>query len=421
MLTEKQRGFLDLQQRQTQHCRTPRSATALERWLVQRLLHLLGNPPITFSLWDSIEIAGKPDSVPVAVVRLADPATLWRLLKNPGLNFGDDYSAGLIEINGDLLRFLEAIYAGYPWGNSSSKLERYAINRPAWIRRNSLKGARRNIHHHYDLGNEFYSLWLDDDMLYTCAYFPQPEVSLEQAQQAKLAHVCNKLQLHAGDTVVEAGCGWGSLALYMARHYGVRVHAYNISHEQIVYAQARAKAEGLDKLVTFCEDDYRNIQGSYAVFVSVGMLEHVGQNNYAQLGKVIDRCLHRHGRGLLHSIAQNHTAPMNEWIARRIFPGGYTPTLRDMTGILEPIQCVVTDVENLRAHYARTLEHWLVRFNSHEGQIRDMYDETFVRAWRLYLSASIANFTSNCLQLYQLSFTRTSVIDTPWTRAFLYS
>jgi cyclopropane-fatty-acyl-phospholipid synthase len=420
MLTEKKHGFLDLQPRRAQPHRTTRSATALERWLVQQLLRLMGNPPICFSLWDNEMITSKTVAAPVAVIRLADPATLWRLLKNPGLNFGDDYSAGLIEIDGDLVQFIETAYLHSPASNSRSVWERYVINRPQWTRRNNLRDSKRNIHHHYDLGNEFYRLWLDKDMLYTCAYFPEPDVTLEQAQQAKLEHICKKLRLRAGDTVVEAGCGWGSLALYMARQYGVTVHAYNISHEQIIYARARAKAEGLDKLVTFCEDDYRNIQGKYAVFVSVGMLEHVGRRNFATLGKVIDRSLHRHGRGLLHSIAQNEPALVNEWIARRIFPGGYPPTLREMTGILEPVQCVVTDVENLRAHYARTLEHWLARFNSHEGQIREMYDATFVRAWRLYLSASIANFTTNSLQLYQVSFTRTTLTDTPWTRAHLY-
>ena len=152
---------------------------------------------------------------------------------------------------------------------------------------NTLSGSKENIHDHYDIGNDFYRLWLDDKMQYTCAYFPAPSATLEEAQIAKMDHVCKKLMLRPGETVVEAGCGWGTLALHMARHYGVKVKAYNISHEQVVSAREQAKAEGLDNAVEFIEDDYRNLSGKFDVFVSIGMLEHVGTRYYRELGKII--------------------------------------------------------------------------------------------------------------------------------------
>jgi cyclopropane-fatty-acyl-phospholipid synthase len=287
-------------------------------------------------------------------------------------------------------------------------------------RANSLNGSRHNIHHHYDIGNDFYRLWLDDQMQYTCAYFPTPDASLEQAQIAKMDHVCRKLWLKPGDTVVEAGCGWGSLARHMARHYGVTVRAYNISAEQIRYARERARAEGLDGQVEYVEDDYRNIDGRYDAFVSVGMLEHVGTDNYGTLGEMIHRCLKDHGRGLLHSIGRNKAAPMNAWIEKRIFPGAYPPSLKEMLEVLEPGGFSALDVENLRLHYAKTLEHWLWRYEKAADRVREMFDESFLRAWRLYLSGSLAAFTSADLQLFQLTFARYNSIAIPWNRAYLY-
>jgi cyclopropane-fatty-acyl-phospholipid synthase len=284
--------------------------------------------------------------------------------------------------------------------------------------------SRENIHHHYDIGNDFYRLWLDRELVYTCAYYASPDMTLEEAQQAKMELVCRKLQLRRGDRVVEAGCGWGSLALYMARHYGVHVSAFNISQEQIEYARARAEREGLADHVEFIDDDFRSIGTGYDVFVSVGMLEHVGRIHYRELGEIIDRAIHpEHGRGLLHFIGRNQPEPLNAWIKRRIFPGAYPPALREAIGdVLEPWNFTVVDVENLRLHYARTLEHWLERFDASADPVRAMFDESFVRAWRLYLAGSQATFQAGCLQLFQIIFGRDVSNDVPWTRRdFIWS
>ena len=391
-----------------------------EGYLVRRLLSSLGDPPLRLTLWNGETITASTGPA-LGVVQIADRAALLRLLINPDLYFGEAYSDGSIEIEGDLVSLIEAVY-----DHRRKPITPYArwINRAArWInhcRRNTLSAARNNIHHHYDLGNAFYSLWLDQQMSYTCAFFPAPDMTLEQAQIAKMDLVCRKLRLRPEETVVEAGCGWGALALHMAQHYGARVRAFNISREQIAYARTRAKALDVASRVEFIEDDYRNIDGRYDAFVSVGMLEHVGPRHYDALGQVIHRCLTANGRGLLHSIGQNQPAALNAWIEKRIFPGAYPPTLREMVAILEPHGFSIIDVENLRLHYALTLKHWLHRFEEARGRVAAMFDESFVRAWRLYLAGSRAAFSTGQLQLFQVQFARSAYHDVPWTRSYLY-
>ncbi|MGH7266144.1 MAG: class I SAM-dependent methyltransferase, partial [Candidatus Rokuibacteriota bacterium] len=290
------------------------------------------------------------------------------------------------------------------------------------VRQHGRRAARHNIHHHYDLGNDFYGLWLDREMVYTCAYFPSPDASLEDAQRAKMEYVCRKLRLRPHDQVVEAGSGWGALALHMARHHGVRVTAFNISREQVRFARERARAEQLADRVEFVEDDYRSIAGSFDVFVSVGMLEHVGPECYGTLGRLIGRVLRPDGRGLLHFIGRNQPQPLNPWIAKRIFPGGYPPTLAEVTRrVLEPSNLSVLDVENLRLHYAETLRHWRTRFEAVSEQVTRMFDRPFARAWQLYLAGSEAAFRAGSLQLFQVVFAPGASARVPLTREALYA
>jgi cyclopropane-fatty-acyl-phospholipid synthase len=353
-------------------------------------------------------------------VRINDRGALYAIIINPDREFGDLYSQGRVDVDCELVPFLEAAYRAEsvkqtPW---PLRVWQNWRNQP---RRNTLSGSRENIHQHYNLGNDFYRLWLDQEVMqYTCAYYPGPDVTLEQAQVAKLHHICRKLRLQPGETVVEAGCGWGGLARFMARHYGVKVRAFNISERQVEYARAEAERQGLSDQVEYVLDDYRNIEGQYDVFVSVGMLEHVGTAQYPELGGVIDRVLHEQGRGLIHTIGRNSPRLMNAWIEKRIFPGAYPPSLSEMSRIFEPYDLSVLDVENIRMHYARTLAHWLERFDANEGTVREMFDKEFVRAWRLYLTGSIAAFTTGNLQLFQTVFARKELNELPWTRAYLY-
>ncbi len=395
-----------------------RQAGAMSRWLASKLLEATGQPAIRIRLWDGTEV-GNPKSA-IATLHIHNRATLFRLITRPDLNFGEAYMSGDAEVEGDLVNFLEAVYRSMDQAPAGA-LQRLGRRLRSGRRSNSLSGSRNNIHHHYDIGNDFYRLWLDTEaMQYTCAYFPTQEATLEEAQIAKLDHVCRKLRLQPGETVVEAGCGWGGLARHMARHYGVKVRAYNISHEQVAFARERAKAEGLDGRVEYIEDDYRTIDGKFDAFVSVGMLEHVGPEYFPELGDVIDRALTERGRGLIHTIGRNRPAPMNAWIERRIFPGAHPPALSEMMNIFEHHQFSVLDVENLRLHYAETLRHWLNRFEAHQEDIHAQFDEPFIRAWRLYLAGSISAFTTGELQLFQVVFNRGRNNEVPWTREHLY-
>lgn len=392
---------------------------SMETRLIRTLLHAFGNPPIAFTLWNGERIAPL-DSAPVATLRIADRRTLLRLCTDPDLQFGELYSAGKIDVDGSILRMIEELYLGGSQADQTISLRRrfaqWRHRRP----RNTLTGSRDNIHHHYDIGNEFYSLWLGETMAYTCAYFPTPTATLDQAQIAKMDHVCRKVRLNRGERVVEAGCGWGALALHMARHYGVKVRAFNISHEQIAYARKRAEAQGLANEVEFVEDDYRNITGRYDKFVSVGMLEHVGAENYDGLGCVIAGCLKDTGLGLIHTIGRNRARQMHRWIDRRIFPGAHPPSLKEMMEIFEGCNFSVLDVENIRLHYAKTLVWWHTLYERAADRVAKMFDERFVRMWRLYLLGSQAAFNVGELQLFQVVFARGRNNQIPWTRADIY-
>jgi cyclopropane-fatty-acyl-phospholipid synthase len=387
----------------------------VDRWLLRTFLRLAGSPRVRCVLPNGEAVyIGEGD--PVGTVRFRDRTSLHRFLITPELAFGEGYTDGSIEIDGDLVEVVAAAY-GQPVHPLVERL--FFSARPA--RTNSLLGSRDNIHAHYDLGNDFYRLWLDDRMLYTCAYYPTRDASLEDAQVAKMHHVCRKVALRPGERVVEAGCGWGALALHMAQHYGVTVRAFNISHEQIAYAREQAQRQGLSDRVEFIEDDYRNITGIYDCFMSVGMLEHVGRDHYGELGAVIDRSLPAHGRGLIHTIGRNRPARLNAWIEKHIFPGGYPPTLREMMEIFEPYRLSVLDTENLRLHYERTAAHWLQRFEQHVGEVARAFDERFVRAWRLYLVGTTVAFRTSLLQLFQVTFARDRFNGIPWTRAHVYA
>lgn len=406
-----------------QHSKSPifhTRVTWLDRWLTVKMLKVVGNPPIRISLWDGAEVS-PPCENPVADLVYCDRGALFKTIVDPELHWGDLYCSGRVEFKGDMAKFMQAVYLGISGRGKGSWLRKVVL----WIghRRifNSFDQAKENIHHHYDIGNDFYKLWLDkEEMQYTCAYFPNDGMTLEQAQVAKLHHICRKLQLKAGETVVEAGCGWGGLARFMAKHYGVKVTAYNISKQQVEYARQRAEDEGLSSQIEYVLDDYRNIRGTFDAFVSVGMLEHVAKRDYRELGDVIKRSIKPEGRGLIHSIGRVITGPMNAWIERRIFPGACPPTLTDVMQIFEPNEITVLDVENIRLHYSRTLEMWAERYEDNKEAIVELMDEEFYKAWNLYLHGSKAAFNVGELQLFQVVFSHTENNSIPWSRLHVY-
>jgi cyclopropane-fatty-acyl-phospholipid synthase len=394
------------------------AAGLLEEFCLARLSSKFRAVPVRLELWDGT-VRSLSELPPIATIRIHDRGALLGLATRPDLGFGEAYADGRLDVRGDLVALFEAVN------------RKMAGQRPPLLWRRFLRGttngsarsSRHNVHRHYDLGNDFYRLWLDTEMVYTCAYFESAHMDLEEAQRAKLDYVCRKLRLRRGDRVIEAGCGWGALALHMAREYGATVRAYNISTSQLEHARERAAREGLSGQVTFVDDDYRSIRGTCDAFVSIGMLEHVGSQHYPELGRVIDRVLDpERGRGLLHFIGRNVPAPFNGWTEQHIFPGAYAPVLSEvLENVLEPMGFSVIDVENLRLHYARTLEHWRTRFEQCAPRVRAMFDEAFVRTWRLYLATAEAGFTSGELQLFQLTFGRAADNSRPWTRRQWYA
>jgi cyclopropane-fatty-acyl-phospholipid synthase len=385
----------------------------MRTWLASALRSKLSRVGVRLRLWTGEVFAPAEPARGELVVH--DFATLLGLVVWPDLYFGEAYMARRLDVQGALVEVLEALGRLSP---TPSLWERIAAQFPA---ANGFGAARRNVHHHYDLGNEFYQWWLDRQLVYTCAYYERPDMSLDAAQFAKLDLVCRKLRLQPRETVIEAGCGWGALALHMARHYGARVTAFNVSREQIAWARERAQREGLAQQVEFIDDDYRNVAGTFDAFVSVGMLEHVGSANYERLGEAIARTVRSGGRGLLHFIGRDAPRPLNAWIRRRIFPGAYTPTLGEVTSrVLQPAGMSVLDVENLRLHYAKTLAHWAQRFAASGERVRERYGEEFRRAWELYLAGSEAAFSQGGMQLFQIVFAPTGAAPPYWTRASIY-
>jgi len=393
-------------------------AAGVERALLARLHRLAGAPPVQLRLWDG-STAG--EAAAPYTIELLDRRALYELLRNPNISFGDLYSAGRLRVHGDLTQMLVALYR---------HIERAREAWPPWLaalwrnpprRGANLDGARHNIQRHYDLGNDFYRQWLDTAaMQYTCAYFETPGISLERAQLAKLEHVCRKLRLRPGQRVIEAGCGWGGLARYMARHHGVTVRAFNISAEQIAWAREQAAREGLAGRVEYVEEDYRNISGQCDAFVSVGMLEHVGPANYAALAAAIRRTLRADGIGLVHTIGRNRPAAVNGWIEKRIFPGTHVPAITELMAMFQDGGFSVLDVENLRLHYAETLRHWQQRYLAVRDQVRADYDAQFARAWTLYLAGARAAFLAGTIQLFQVVFAPAASNRLPGTRRDLY-
>ena len=389
--------------------------SAIQRWFASILQHRIAPAAVRLELADGSSTYAGPEPVSGSLI-VRDTRVILGLLVNPHLYFGEAYMAGRLDVRGGLERVVEAVSR---LSLLPSPIER--ITSPLTVA-NGPQRARQNVHHHYDLGNDFYQAWLDEQLVYTCAYFEHPDVSLEEAQRAKLDLVCRKLRLQPGETVIEAGCGWGALALHMARVYGVRVKAFNVSREQIAYARERAAREGLTSQVEFVDDDYRNVKGEYDVFVSVGMLEHVGLKHFASLAAVLSRVLRRaRGRGLLHFIGRDIPRPLNAWVMRRIFPGAYAPTLAEVASrVLGPARMSIVDVENLRLHYAKTLAHWSTRFAATDAQVRARYGETFRRAWELYLAGSEAAFAVGSLQLFQVVFSPMETAPPYWARAEMF-
>lgn len=363
-------------------------------------------------------------SAPYAGLLVRTVSAERRLAANPALSLGESYMNGDIDtLDCSLPQLLELLFL-----NCSSKehpaerlLEKIRWMTRRWSQLNSASTAKRNVAHHYDLDGRLYALLLDDDRQYSCAYFPSGEESLSEAQQLKKAHIASKLQLNRdGLQVLDIGCGWGGMALYLACEHNANVTGLTLSVEQLNVARARAAQAGLQDRVRFELMDYREWRTPVDRIVSVGMFEHVGINHYATFFETVREALRDDGVALIHAIGQS-AAPTstNPWIAKYIFPGGYSPALSEVLPAVERSGLWATDIEILRLHYAKTLAHWRANMSRHQSQLRALYDDRFVRMFEFYLAGSELSFRHLRLINWQLQLTR-RVDALPMSRDYMF-
>ena len=350
---------------------------------------------------------------PHAAVAIRDSANVRQLALNPALAFGEAYmDEGVRPVNCSIHDILNLMMMNLnKYWHEVPVLHWHTVLHQALrpiLQSNDARRARRNVAHHYDLNGRLYSLFLDRDRQYSCAYFPRGDETLEEAQAAKKRHIAAKLKLdRPGLSVLDIGCGWGGMALTLARDYGAEVTGITLSEEQLHEARARAAAEGLDDRVSFELVDYRHLNQQFDRIVSVGMFEHVGVPNYGEFFNVIKRSLKPDGVALVHSIGRlEGPSATNEWITKYIFPGGYSPALSEVLAPVEKSGLVMTDIEILRLHYAKTLAHWRFRFAANRDAITTLYDERFCRMFEFYLSVSELSFRVGDHMNFQIQLTR---------------
>jgi cyclopropane-fatty-acyl-phospholipid synthase len=360
---------------------------------------------------------------PAAAFALVDAATVRRLVSNAALAFGEAYMDGTLTPVGcdiyDVLEVMSVNLARAPasrLGRLRGRGRRAVQNRPA----NVTRAARRNVAHHYDLDARLYRLFLDEDQQYSCAYFATGQETLEEAQLAKKRHIAAKLKLdRPGLRVLDIGCGWGGMALTLARDHGCVVTGITLSHEQLEVARARAVSAGLDQQVRFELMDYRDLDARFDRIVSVGMFEHVGVAHYPAYFAAMRRCLAPGGVALVHTIGNSEGPSVtNEWLRKYIFPGGYSPALSEILPPVEQSGLIVTDVEVLRLHYARTLQHWRSRFADHRDEIACLYDARFCRMFEFYLAGAELAFRYGGEVVFQLQMTA-DLAALPLTRDYM--
>ena len=345
-------------------------------------------------------------------VRFADRKVAFDIVKNPRLGLGEAYMDGRLEIeDGTILDLLELIVGSNRWeekGEGRAALSKGKNRIRRFFRRNTPTRSRRNVAHHYDLKDELYELFLDDDKQYSCAYFADPANSLEQAQADKKAHIAAKLALEPGQRVLDIGCGWGGMALYLHNVAGVDVLGVTLSERQLKVARERAGAARLSDHVKFELIDYRHIDEKFDRIVSVGMFEHVGAAHYDEFFAKCRELLKPEGVMLLHTIGKlgEATWAPDPFTDKWIFPGYHLPSISQMAAASEKSRLITSDVENLRLHYAYTLRHWLERAKKARKEIEAMYDERFFRMWEFYLAGGIVMFENGAACNYQMQYIR---------------
>ena len=359
-------------------------------------------------------------------IRLTNKSIEKKLFRNPSLHFGEGYmnkeiliEEGSIE---QLIDLVTSCYDDFIQHNSVYKIyENFSGYFKIFQQLNEIVKSKQNVAHHYDLKEDLYKLFLDKDMQYSCAYFHNENISLDQAQIDKKNHIINKLQISENMKVLDIGCGWGGMAIEIAKQTGATVKGITLSENQFATASKRAQEEGLSEKLTFKLQDYRNENENYDRIVSVGMFEHVGIKYFREYLKKTYDLLKDSGVFLLHTIGQRGVpTATSPWIRKYIFPGGYIPSLSDIIHETEKLNINITDIEILRLHYAHTLTHWYKNVQKNKDQIINMFDERFYRMWEFYLLASKYSFVNMGNVVFQIQISK-NINNLPLTRNYMYN
>ena len=388
----------------------------IDKAIYKQILKSSFDAPIDVEFWDGETVHfGEGESI--AKIIMHELVPIKEIVAHASLTFGEAYMDGKIEIQGNLQELVTLAYRSQDSFFNNSKFSKLIPKHS-----HSEKVSKNDVQSHYDIGNDFYEMWLDKTMTYSCAYFASDSDTLEYAQMNKVRHILNKLHAQEGETLLDIGCGWGTLLFTAAKEYGLKATGVTLSQQQYDFVSDKIKAEGLTGQVTVYLEDYRELKEQYDHVTSVGMFEHVGKENLAAYFSKIDQLLVENGTALIHGITGQHKgAGVDAWINKYIFPGGYIPNLSENIDHIMDAHLQVDDLEPLRRHYQKTLEIWTDNFHDVSESVISRYGERFYRMWDLYLQACAASFESGNIDVVQYLLTKgASSTNLPMTRSYIY-
>ena len=369
-------------------------------------------------------VIGNPKKEKTITVKLLDKKLHYKLLLYPDLYMGEAYTDGTLIIeNGSLTEFLEIVMKNL--GRNEINIFGKIIKRIRGTYRyltnfNVAKKSKSNVAHHYDISDDLYDLFLDPKRQYSCGYFKDPNDSLEMAQDNKIDHLIKKLNLKPNQKVLDIGSGWGSLAIEIAKKTKCEVTGITLSENQYKYSLDKAKKNNLENQVQFKLTDYRSLNEKFDRIISVGMFEHVGRKFYKTFFKQVNNLLNNNGLALIHTIGSvNPPRDPQPWITKYIFPGGYTPSMSEITSPIEKSGLIISDIEVLREHYSHTLRNWKERCINNKSKILEMFDEKFFRMWEFYLASCELTFKWGDQVVFQFQLTK-DLTTAPTTRDYIY-
>ena len=388
----------------------------LDKTIYKQIFKASFNAPIDVEFWDGEQVS-YGEGEPIAKIILHDVIPIKDIMAHASLTFGEAYMDGKIDIQGDLQKLVTTIYQSKDSFMNNSKFSKF-IPKHA----HTEKVSKQDVQSHYDIGNDFYEMWLDPTLTYSCAYFASEEDSLEAAQWNKVRHILNKLHAQEGETLLDIGCGWGTLIFTAAKEYHLEATGVTLSQEQYDYVSQKIIDEGLEGRVHVYLKDYRELIETYDHVTSVGMFEHVGKENLSTYFEQVNARLVDNGTALIHGITGQHDgAGVDAWINKYIFPGGYIPNIAENVNHIMQASLQIDDIEPLRRHYQRTLEMWTKNFHDVEESVIAKYGERFYRMWDLYLQACASSFESGNIDVVQYLLTKgASATNLPMTRAYIY-